>query len=316
MKQKFAALALCLTLTACGQSAETEPSSLLGSAAGLDEAEILLCVDGQEIPAWKYLYWLAVDCRRLEAQYVEAGTTLDWEASLPEGGTLEERVKADALADTALCAAVERWAAVYGCTLTEAERAALTPWDDRFLSETQGLAMAETSRQYGRLYKLYLTDGSPLAPAEGELALFAETSGFLAADRLLIPTGSDREAARQEAAGLFAQLNESQEPGTVFDSLLTTYGSADPASDWDEALRAAVSALETGQLSGIIETDEGFSILRRLPADTATLRENHFDSLLQTAADSSEIQCCDAFEALRPASFWAALKATGGAGAS
>lgn len=311
MKQKLAALALCLTLTACGQ-AETTPSSLLGSAAGLDETEILLCVDGQEIPAWKYLYWLAVDCRRLEERYAEAGAVLDWEMTLPEGGTPEERVRADALADTALCAAVESWAAIYGCTLTETERAALTAWDDPCLSEAQGLVMAELGELYGKLYRSYLTDGSPLAPAEGELALFEASSGLLAADRLLIPAGDDREAARQEAADLFSQLNAAQEPDTVFDSLLITYGSADTVSSWAEALRAAVSALDAGQLSGIIETDEGFSILRRLPTDAAALREAHFDSLLQAAADSSEIQCSAAFERLRPSAFWAALKEQGG----
>lgn len=125
MKRAVAAAMLCLLLSGCGRGGDSAASGgLLGRAAGLDESETLLVIDGREIPAWQYLYWLAADCQQLEARCEAAETPLDWAAPLPDGGTYGELVKADALADTALYATVQTWAETYGCTLTAEERAA------------------------------------------------------------------------------------------------------------------------------------------------------------------------------------------------
>ena len=98
-----------------------------------------------------------------------------------------------------------------------------------------------------------------------------------------------------------------------FDALLTeTGGALLEEADWTPSLQDAVAALEPGQFSGIIETENGFVILRRLPADRDALREAYFDSLLQDIADASEIQVSSAYETLRPAAFWTALKQASG----
>ena len=198
MKKCFFALVLplALLLTACGR--EPRPAALLlGQAADLDESETLLVIDGQSIPAWEYLYWLALDCRQMEERCDAAGEPVDWTAPLSEGGTPEDLVKADALADTALYAAVGTWAAAYGCTLTDAERNALPERHYAYLTLEQGRHLTETGVQYAKLYALYETPGSALAPAENELALFEQQTAPLTAERLLIPFESDREAARQ-----------------------------------------------------------------------------------------------------------------------
>ena len=304
------ALALCLLLSGCGKK-ETDAGSLLGQAAGLEDDAPLLTVDGREIPAWKYLYWLAADCRQLEERCEASGTALDWSAAVPEGGTLADLVKADALADTVLYAVVDSWAELYGCTLTEEELGNLPKRSYPGLTEEQGQILTETGRKYAKLYALYETPGSPLAPAEGELELFQASSGQLAAERILVPAGDDREAARQQAAALFARLNAAEDQASAFDTLLAETGGGPLAEeDWTKALRDAVSALEPGQISGIIETDAGFSILRRLPIDEGTLREAYFDSLLQDAAAACEIQCTNAYNSLQPKAFWAAVQGT------
>ena len=304
------ALALCLLLSGCGKK-ETDAGSLLGQAAGLEDDTPLLTVDGREIPAWKYLYWLAADCRQLEERCEASGTALDWSAAVPEGGTLADLVKADALADTVLYAVVDSWAELYGCTLTEEELGNLPKRSYPGLTEEQGQVLAETGRKYAKLYALYETPGSPLAPAEGELELFQQTSGPLAAERLLVPAGDDREAARRRAAELFARLNAAEDQASAFDTLLTeTGGGPLPEEEWTGALKDAASALEPGQISGIIETDAGFSILRRLPAEGAALREAYFDSLLQDAAAVSDILFTNTYNSLRPAAFWGAIQQT------
>lgn len=88
MKKCFFALVLplALLLTACGR--EPRPAALLlGQAADLDESETLLVIDGQSIPAWEYLYWLALDCRQMEERCEAAGEPVDWTAPLSDGGT-------------------------------------------------------------------------------------------------------------------------------------------------------------------------------------------------------------------------------------
>ena len=54
MKRAVAAAMLCLLLSGCGRGGDSAASGgLLGRAAGLDESETLLVIDGREIPAWQ-----------------------------------------------------------------------------------------------------------------------------------------------------------------------------------------------------------------------------------------------------------------------
>ena len=63
MKKLLAAAAVCLCLlamTACGGAVDTE--SLAYTLAGLDPQEIILTVNGREVSAELYLYWLQYAC--------------------------------------------------------------------------------------------------------------------------------------------------------------------------------------------------------------------------------------------------------------
>ena len=138
MRKRIAALslALCLALSGCTLKKEAEDASLLGRAAELGEELALLTVDGREVPAWRYLYWLAFTCDQIREKYKDSSLSLDWEAPV-SGGTLADYAKDQALANTALYATVENWAARYGCVLSEREREALAKtWEEQ--SEARG----------------------------------------------------------------------------------------------------------------------------------------------------------------------------------
>ena len=79
----------------------------------------------------------------------------------------------------------------------------------------------------------------------------------------------------------------------------------------------AAEALQEGQISGILESEEGFSILRRLPLDTAAVADAYFDHQLETAAQNAAVTVTPAYETLDPAAFSDALRQarqqTGGA---
>ena len=270
-----------LLLAGCGAAEREEETGALDSAAGLTEnQEDFLTVDGEAVPAWRYLYWLAMDCRRLEEQYAAADEPLDWDAALSEGETPAGVAKAAALEDMVLCAVTERWGTQFGCALTPEERAALTPWDSPWLTEAQGTVLA--------------------------------AGDFLEAERLLVPFSGDRDADRSHAAELFSEINSAADPAAAFETLMTDCGGTMTEADWTPSLRDAALALEPGQVSGILEGAAGYLILRRLTTDEETLRSAHFDSLLRAAAADCVVQVSDAYEALQPGKFMAALGRNGG----
>lgn len=317
------ALALCLGLGGCGVKGEKADASLLGRAAELGEEEVLLTVDGREVPAWRYLYWLAFTCGQIREKYKDGGLALDWDAPVT-GGTLADYAKDQALADTVLYATVENWAERYGCVLSEKERAALAAaWEEQcaahggeeaYLKELADLGLdrlraeelSEVGMLYAKLCQLCCTEGSELS------GLLEENGEGLTVDRILIRAGEDREAARERAAEVFSRLNGAEDPAAAF-SRLAAEGddAAGPRAflpgdgTLPPSLEEAALALEEGQCSGILESEEGFSILRRLAGGVPA--EEAFDRLLQEAAEGARLQTAPAYDGLDAAAFDAAL---------
>ncbi len=322
MRRRMAALTLvlCLGLSGCAWKREEKNASLLGRAAELGEELVLLTVDGREVPAWRYLYWLAFTCDQIREKYKDSGLTLDWKAPVP-GGTLADYAKDQALADTALYATVENWAERYGCALSETERAALGKiWEEQsaacggeeaYLTELADLGLdriraeelAEVGMLYAKLYEFCLTEGSELSGLLGAV-------DSLMVDRILISAGEDREAARERAAEVFSRLNGAEDPAAMF-PVLAAEGddAAGPRTllpgdgTLPLALEEAAKALEEGQYSGILESEEGFSILRRLATQGEALAGEAFDRLLQEAAEKALVQTTPAYDILDAAAF-------------
>ncbi len=325
MRKRMAALAVVIGLVLSGCSERgTEDASLLGKAAELGEEMILLTVDGREVPAWRYLYWLAFTCDQVRARYKDAGLTLDWEAPVT-GGTLGDYAKDQALANTALYATVENWAERYGCALSETERTALAEtWEkqsaahggeEAYLKELGNLGLdrlraeelTEVGMLYGKLYELVLTEGS-------ELQGLLNTVDSLTIDRILISAGEDRETAREKAAEVFSRLNSAENPEDAF-PVLAAEGddTAGPRTlmpgdgTLSQSLEEAAKALEEGQYSGILESEEGFSILRRLASEGMEPVGEVFDQMLQEAAEKSMVQTTPSYSSLDAAAFDKAL---------
>ncbi len=332
MKRVAAAVLACLLLSACG--AQKSGGGVLGRASGLDEEETLLYIGGAEVPAWRYLYWLAYTCDRVAQRYEEAGVALDWQAPL-SGGTLADYAKDQALADTALYAVVEAWAVCYDCTGSEEQLAdAAARLEEKMaaedyraemtamgLDQPRAMELAAVGVEYAALWALAEQDGSPLAPDAQALAAFAAGDGTLTVSRILVSAGADRDAAREQAAGIFSKLNGAENQAEVFAQLVKS--GDDPVEkrticpgDGQLApeLEDAAQALEEGQCSGILESEEGFSILRRLPPDTAAAKEAWFDNALQEAASGAQVTLTADYEDLDAAAFYRALESarTGG----
>ena len=217
--------------------------------------------------------------------------------------------------------------------MTEEDRTALAEqWEenaaghggeDAYLQELADLGLdreraeelAGVGRMYAKLYALYETAGSALAPTGEDLKAYGDAQSYLTVDRILISAGEDREAARQRASELFSRLNTASDQGTEFSTLAadsddkTGPRTLKPGEGTlDPALEEAAAALAEGQCSGILESDEGFSILRRLPTDTDSLKDTYFDSLLQNAAENAAVETADTYKKLETGSFYEKLR--------
>ena len=115
------ALGAAISLTACG-GGDTE-GGLLCEASGIRPDTVLLSVDGRDVSAQRYLYWLAYACDYI-ADYYDSGEGIQWGDTV-SGQSLEDYAKDQALQNAALYATVETWAEDYGCTLTDEDRTAM-----------------------------------------------------------------------------------------------------------------------------------------------------------------------------------------------
>ena len=255
-------LTLAVMLSGCAAAPETPK-----------EDETLLRINGQEIPAWRYLCWLDQELAGLEAPPSEAEV---------------EGLKDRALADTVLYAAVESMAAEYGLTLTAEETAALTP--GVWTGETQWRTLAAVGALYGKLCAMEIP--------EETLAAFAQKEGYRTVDRILIPAG---EGAADTAAQIFARLNGGGEAAFLTEQGGNTDGRRTfrPGEGvFSPALEEAAAALKEGQLSGILESEEGFSILYCLETDLSEILIPWVDGCLLDRVRSSRVEVLPTYETL------------------
>ncbi|MBR3570885.1 MAG: peptidylprolyl isomerase [Oscillibacter sp.] len=316
-------LALCLTLCGCvaerpasaGEDAAPAPvpTSIPGRAAGIMEDETLLTVDGRGVPAWEYLYWLSLACDRARGQPAP-----DWEGVREQAlmnaalyksvEALAERCGVAAGADDE-SAVAERWrrrCAAYG-----GEGGYLEEIARYGLNRERAEALFRVGLLYGKLREL-CAEGGAFSPDAAELEKLSRESGEIVVDRILCADG-DRAAAKRRAEALFSQLNGASNQAALF-SELTWEGSDHKGPRtlkggvFPEKLARAARELQIGQISGIIEADDGFSILRRLPPERESLLETWLRHTVEEAARAADVELSERCASLDVAAFSAALE--------
>ena len=307
-------LLLTLLLTACGGEETSSGRNSFWDELGMDETETVLMVDGREVPAWRYCWWLAEGCREMEAACAAGGLAVDWDAAV-ETGTLGEYAQRQALEHTVLYATVENLAEAWGAVLTAEPTGESIPSDGGMpLEDWQRQELEAVGLLYGELCAQAAAEDSPLVTGE-ELDAFAEREGYLTVDRIVFLFGGDREAARQQAEEAFARLNNAGDQAAVFAALSAGDGSEMPETVQAEAgtlepgVISATQALEPGQHSGILETADSFCILRRMEPDREALAPLWLEwELLQRSA-SAEVEERPALQTLTAAAVLQAVSA-------
>ena len=333
-----------LILAGCGQKEAQAAESLYEQVTGIPAGQILLTVDGRDVPAWRYFYWLTYNCDYLTEACDAEGQILDWEADRA-GQTTAQYVKRQALDTAVLYAVIGNWAEKYGCDTDDRDQAAVDrEWEalcEKYGSETRCLgelawmgldragadAFTLDYRRYSRLRELAVTPGSALYPPEDALRAFAQAAGYRTVDSIFISTAGVREdegamaEKRERAEMVLSKLEGSSDPVEYFSTLAGMYSDA-PREEAPEgvtfapgdgrvsqAVEQASEGLEENRWSGIVEVPGGLAILLRRPLDETAVAADWFDSQLQQAAREAEVKPAPEYESIHPAEFYEKLTA-------
>lgn len=327
--KKLVCLLMCLLLVGCGSSPDV---GLYEAASGIPAEEILLTVDGREVPACRYLYWLTWNCDYL----ADCGALADGWGKTADGTPLTEYAREQALQTTVLYATVENWAETYGCALSADDRRDMDAGWQRLCDGEGGeeacldaLAWMGLDRPgadglsaahylYEQLRGKACTPGEALWPGEETLTAYAGENGLMSVDALFVSAEkyADPAERKERAEMILTRLEESSDPAAYFSTLAGAY-SDDPARDahpeggtcaagdgtLPDALEAAALAMEEGTWSGLLESGAGYYILLRRPTDLQAAAARYFDDRLLAAAAAAEVDRSDAYGMLDVARF-------------
>lgn len=257
-------LVLALTVLAgCGQEEPAPIHSIPYDITAIPPEETAAVIDGREIPAQHYFYWLGYSCGNLEYQihmlnsyygiyselFLEDGS-IDWSASLEDGQTLSQLAKDRAASTVSYYAAIDALAEEHGVSLTqedldaiEADRASAVEslgGEDAYadyLYQT-GLTQEGFTRinaaayLYQHLLEQVGQEGSGLYldPADyDQYRTYADHILLLTQDQATGEALSDEEIAEKRSLmeDLLAQLRSSGDPAALFAQLADQY-SEDP----------------------------------------------------------------------------------------
>ncbi len=305
-------------------------------AAGVSPQDVLLTVNGEEVPADLVLYWLNYACYYFMYSYGIYGM------SMAEYG---DQLIDDAVSICLSEVLLRQKAAQLGCLPTDAQaqqaQAEMEGDPDTLKLFRESYGLTDQSIQYLYLANAYYDNMLAAVthePSQEELEDYLDSSKIYRVKHILLKTVDDDHkplpddeiaAKKARAEELLSQLQGVAADGleAKFDELMMANSEDDPQSNPDgyiagpsmkmvEPFETASMALEEGGLSGIVETEFGYHIILRLPIPEETLAEhrNGFRaSSLQAQAEQwqqeAQVVRADALDQLDAADFYARMNA-------
>ena len=305
-------------------------------AAGVSPEDVLLTVNGEEVPADLVLYWLNYACYYFMSSYGIYGM------SMAEYG---DQLIDDAVSICLSEVLLRQKAAQLGCLPTDAQtqqaQAEMEGDPDTLKLFRESYGLTDQSIQYLYLANAYYDNMLAAVthePSQEELEDYLDSSKIYRVKHILLKTVDDERkplpddeiaAKKARAEELLSQLQGVAADGleAKFDELMMANSEDDPQSNPDgyiagpsmkmvEPFETASMALEEGGLSGIVETEFGYHIILRLPIPEETLAEhrNGFRaSSLQAQAEQwqqeAQVVRADALDRLDAADFYARMNA-------
>ncbi|NLU23635.1 MAG: hypothetical protein GXW99_02720 [Clostridiales bacterium] len=295
----------------------------------------MLTVNGTAVSAEEYLYWLAYDCEYL-SYYV---SDIDWNSEISDGMTYGAYAKTDALETVKLYSIIRQWAADNGITLTAEDQAAIAAERAQYVSYYGGeegyknqiklMGVSEKAFTqinsvyylYSHVFEQFSNPDSKLYPGLDALTAYGEDGGYMTIKEIFLATTdlSDEEktAKRQQAEDIAAQLKAADDVNASFDALsaISEDGQAQKYPDGvtfasgsiDTALEAAVTPLNEGEVTDVVEGTGGYYVAVRLAMNPAGLLESYFSAQLQQARSDASVATSKEYESLDVGTFYTNL---------
>ena len=338
-----------------GFTAGTMQEGLTYDTCGVSPDAIVASLDGNGASADLITYWVGYNASYLDSymQYY-GGSALDWSYTMSDGTTMSEYIKNDVRSTVTQQLLLENLAEKYGAGLTEDESAAIESdvqsfieqygSEEAFDAELAKLGLRRETYErvtaanylYQNLYRLYLTEGSPLYVSDKDLAVYAAEQGYITADHILLATKdltsgealSDEAKAEKKAlaeelvaklsaytgddiASYVAELADEYSEDTGRASYPTgyTFTTGSMVQEFEDA----AYALSEGEVSGIVESSFGYHILLRLPLDESAaaeaVRQDYFGTLLSEQVASANLATSADYDKLDPQALYEAIQA-------
>lgn len=312
----LASVAAVLLIAYTGANSGKRTDGIYYKATGIHPDAQLMEINGQEVTAEEYLYWLSYVCEYLNAT---AGGQLDLTAQIDEKTTFGEYAKLDALNTVKLYAVTRAWAEENGIALTEEDEAALEAQRQQYVAyyggeeaylqqlELLGItaemlhSIEATPYLYVHLHDAFVAPDGALYPGDEALAQYGSDKGYLTARLLYFATTGMDDAGkadvRAKAESYAEKMQQAENKNTTFAELEKELGLETNGDGLtfrketsDPAVCSAVEAMEEGQVSGVIEGTNGYYVALRMPLNHEALLEDLFQEHLQEMKDGATVK--------------------------
>ncbi len=315
---------------------------------GVPDDTVMLTVDGQEVTAEEYLYWLGNATTYYEMISSYRGEAMDLAQEMEDGVTLGEQLKLAARDNAVLLVLVPSLAEEFDVAFTEedlqlvvdshAERIESAGGEEMYayqlqtmgISDEAALRLDATTILYGKVQRAWLEKAEQELTDEA-VAAYIEKNDLLRAKHILLLTKDmttgeaydDAKKAEQKAKAddLLAQLRADP---SKFDELMHA-NSEDPglsaspdgyvftAHEMAPQFENGTRALDFGEISQVIESDYGYHIILRLDPDCDEVRDAaagaKFSEGVRSRVDAAEVVESETYKDLTTAGYYEKLTA-------
>ncbi|MBR6811788.1 MAG: peptidylprolyl isomerase [Oscillospiraceae bacterium] len=323
IKRILSVLLLCLMLSGCKKEVIPEPSPrpdvYTQTAAYIGRKVFTL---EQLIP------YISLSADNLIAQ--SGAESFDWAS---DNGEVASYVKQDALEIIRLYTALEKKASELGITLTEDEEKSLETWHDdavsalgseeeyekylesTLISEETYIYIYKMNLIYNHLFEYHYGPEGIAKPTQEEADNWCEENELYHIDHIFLSCVDNEGNALddemvQYQSELIQKLMEMVNAGEDMAELARQYSTGGELKDQyfylsetTEDFAASLKELKIGQISGVVESQYGFHIIRRKNADVDYLVENypqvvtgHFNELISRWTEAVNISTTEIYD--------------------
>lgn len=339
-----ASLILVGAIAMIGQNAD---KNLYKNASGVKPDRIVMTVDGQDISAEEYLYWLGYYCDYY-SQYLSYMGLTDWSSELEPGFTAGDYIAQQAeLAVTSQVtqyAVIDNWARETGITLTEedvadidAQRAASIEQlggEKAYQQWLQSLGVSDDfiTRSSGYSYLInhlsdaYCTEGSAAYPGAERLNAYMDENEYFGASILFVDTCEMDQEEKVDTLKTMeahaATLREAEDPDAAFAEIAEEMGLNSTAitfasDELEEGFISELEKVEIGAVSDVITTEEGcYLVIRREPTMDGILQGMLNQEFADRCANAAVTYNDDVYGSINTLTFYKKILAARGTSAA